>query len=176
MWAVRGLTGSVVFLCVFWYRNMSSEGADWVCLCVSYGIEMWVVRRLTGSVVFVCVFYGIEMWAVRGLTGSVASQEKNFSIDGRSVTHLSFCVQKCCNSERRLITKHGCQSKQRVAESPTALCLKQHKFRNMPISSVVYRNRIKVERWVIRNERKISPALKESTMNTAPVTTARKTW
>jgi hypothetical protein len=33
---VRGLTGSVVFVCVLWYRDMSSEG-------------------LTGSVVFVCV-------------------------------------------------------------------------------------------------------------------------
>ena len=34
---VRGLTGSVVFVCVLWYRNVSSKGADCfscVCVCV----------------------------------------------------------------------------------------------------------------------------------------------
>ena len=32
---VRGLNGSVVFVCVLWYRNVSSEGADCVCsVCV----------------------------------------------------------------------------------------------------------------------------------------------
>ena len=31
----EGLTRSVVFLCVLWYRNVCSEGAGWVCcVCV----------------------------------------------------------------------------------------------------------------------------------------------
>ena len=33
----EGLTRSVVFVCVLWYRNLSSEGTNWVCcvcLCV----------------------------------------------------------------------------------------------------------------------------------------------
>jgi len=37
-----------------------------------------------------------------------------------------FCVQKCCNSGRGFITKYGRHSKQKAAENPTALCLKQH--------------------------------------------------
>jgi hypothetical protein len=37
MCVVSGLTGSVVFVCVLWYRNMIIEDADWfccVCVCV----------------------------------------------------------------------------------------------------------------------------------------------
>ena len=34
------LTGSVVFVCVLWYRNVSSEGADWVCsVCVCVMVQ-----------------------------------------------------------------------------------------------------------------------------------------
>ena len=43
MGVVSGLTLSVVFVCVLWYRNVSSERTDWacfVCVCVCYGIEM----------------------------------------------------------------------------------------------------------------------------------------
>ena len=53
------MTGSVVFVCVLWYRNVSSE---WLTGSVVFVCVLWyrnVSSGMTGSVV--CVCYGIEM-------------------------------------------------------------------------------------------------------------------
>ena len=53
---VRGLNGSVVFVCVLWYRNVSSEGADWVC-CVCECVLWYRNVSIEGAdcVCLVCV-------------------------------------------------------------------------------------------------------------------------
>ena len=52
MRVVRGMTGSVVFVCVLWYRNVSSEGADWVC-CVCLCV-IWYRNKSSEGADWVC--------------------------------------------------------------------------------------------------------------------------
>jgi len=90
------------------------------------------------------------------------------------LAQCNLCVQKCCNSGRRFITKYGHHSKQRAAESPTAVCLKQHTIPHCADVKCYGLTQERNRAWVIRNERKISLVLKASTMNTAPVATSRR--